>query len=356
MPCSAVSSAFALLLQLTLVQQNTFLSFLPSIPPHKTPRCAHGLPLGLTPALSGSISKQHQPSRLPSCLLPITHHKAGGAPSRTTQQYTATHRHAQAPSTPNPPSPPAAGRAGKFAAALFASGAFLGPLLDGIHGTVELNHYDRLAFSLGGLHTSAFIPPLLGAFYAVVGGLHIALDALAMSDKSAAQTVSQQRAASTGSSAKLQPADTQSFSWLLPLSDFLQAGGNPRQTREVQAGRTSYAAVALATGLLAYLLLLSANLYANEVPYWQIHAALGAIAIANWWTCDGTRQGVLLGALCAIGAPLSEVVIMKVFGLWHYPRPDLLGLPSWVAWCYAFYTPALGNLARSYWQRGYNDS
>ena len=113
--------------------------------------------------------------------------------------------------------------------------------------------------------------------------------------------------------------------------------------------------MALATGVLAYLLELSANLYGNNVPYLQIHAALAAATVLNWLTFDGTRQGVVLAGVLGIGAPLSEVVIMRAFGLWHYPRPDLLGLPSWVAWCYAFYAPALSNLARSYWQGTSNE-
>lgn len=104
-------------------------------------------------------------------------------------------------------------------------------------------------------------------------------------------------------------------------------------------------------GTLAFLLYFSSNLYSNEIPSVQINGTLASAALANYYIFDGTRQGALLAAVCGIGAPLSETILMHSFGLWHYPRPDVLGLPSWVVWCYAFYTPALGNLARSFWVR-----
>ena len=223
----------------------------------------------------------------------------------------------------------------KFAAALFLSGATLGPLLDAIHGTVELNHYDVFPINIAGLHSSALVPPLLGSFYAVAGGMIVAMDWIATSD-------AQIKIPGSGF-----------------LAGILRADSNLDKTEETCDERTSLPAVALCTGALAYLLELSANLYGNDVPYYQIHATLAAAAFANWWIFDGTRQGAVLGAICGVGAPLSELVIMQLFGLWHYPRPDVFGaqgLPSWVAWCYAFYTPALSNLARSYWQRVKSDA
>lgn len=47
-----------------------------------------------------------------------------------------------------------------------------------------------------------------------------------------------------------------------------------------------------------------------------------------------TKQGLALAALCACAAPVSELIIMNVFGLWHYPHPNVFqnfgrGLPSW---------------------------
>ena len=56
---------------------------------------------------------------------------------------------------------------------LFAAGATFGPLLDGIHGTVHLLNYDLLPLEVGGLHSSYWVPLLLGSFYMVAGSLQV---------------------------------------------------------------------------------------------------------------------------------------------------------------------------------------
>lgn len=58
-------------------------------------------------------------------------------------------------------------------AKLFVAGATLGPFLDGIHGTVHLLNYDSLPLEIGGLHSSYWVPLLLGCFYAVAGSLQV---------------------------------------------------------------------------------------------------------------------------------------------------------------------------------------
>ncbi len=50
---------------------------------------------------------------------------------------------------------------------------------------------------------------------------------------------------------------------------------------------------------------------------------------ANWAAFDGTRTGLILGALLAVGAPVSETFIVNVLGWWHYDRPDFFGVPHW---------------------------
>jgi endoplasmic reticulum chaperone BiP len=81
-----------------------------------------------------------------------------------------------------------------------------------------------------------------------------------------------------------------------------------------------------------------------------------AVAVANWAVFDRTKQGIALAALCALGAPAAELVLLQIVPLWHYPRGDILGgaFVSWVPWCYAFYTPFLTNLARCLWQRAHS--
>jgi heat shock protein 5 len=59
--------------------------------------------------------------------------------------------------------------------------------------------------------------------------------------------------------------------------------------------------------------------------------------------------------VCAVVCPLSELLIMGHLGAWHYPGANVAvayggGMPSWVPWCYFFYTPAVGNLARYLWR------
>ncbi|PNH04494.1 hypothetical protein TSOC_009321 [Tetrabaena socialis] len=123
------------------------------------------------------------------------------------------------------------------------------------------------------------------------------------------------------------------------------------ETDSVRARSTDVGFVALSFGVLAALLHLSATLYDQGVPYWQIHAVLGTAAAINWKLFDGTRQGLGLALLCGLGAPAAELVLLKLVPLWHYPRGDLLGgsFVSWVFWCYFAYMPALGSMARYLW-------
>ncbi len=57
------------------------------------------------------------------------------------------------------------------------------------------------------------------------------------------------------------------------------------------------------------------------VPYGQISAVLAATAVLNWLLFDGTPQGLVLASLCAVGAPTSELLLMKLCGVWHYDKP-----------------------------------
>ena len=57
------------------------------------------------------------------------------------------------------------------------------------------------------------------------------------------------------------------------------------------------------------------------VPYRDIGLALAALAALNWAVFDRTPQGLLLAALCGVAAPISEIVLMAAFGVWHYDRP-----------------------------------
>lgn len=142
--------------------------------------------------------------------------------------------------------------------------------------------------------------------------------------------------------------EPQNIPLLSGLQQFLSQEDNAVATEDTLQ-RQSWPFLALNTGIVAVLLLLSAVLYKNEVPYPSILGILALCGMASWQAFDRTRQGILLAALSAIAAPISELVIINIFGLWQYPHPDIFGpggVPSWIICCYFFYTPAVGNIAR----------
>lgn len=151
------------------------------------------------------------------------------------------------------------------------------------------------------------MPPLLGTFYVVLALLTIAAD---NNSPGPATAAAQQRA-----------SDSSSVGFL-----------------------------ALNFGALAASLALSADLYNSQQPSNVIFGILAAVTALNWAVFDRTKQGLGLAALCGLGAPAAEVVLMAVTHCWRYPRADVAGVfVSWVPWCYAFYTPAVSNLARYLW-------
>lgn len=107
--------------------------------------------------------------------------------------------------------------------------------------------------------------------------------------------------------------------------------------------------------MLACLLTLSSSLYEAGVPFNKISLILAAASAVNYLLFDGTKQGLTLAVLSALAAPAFELVLMHYFGVWHYPQGNLPasldghGIPSWVPWCYFFYTPSIGSLSRYLW-------
>uniref|UniRef100_A0A061SJU9 Uncharacterized protein n=1 Tax=Tetraselmis sp. GSL018 TaxID=582737 RepID=A0A061SJU9_9CHLO len=101
--------------------------------------------------------------------------------------------------------------------------------------------------------------------------------------------------------------------------------------------------------VVAGLLETSAQMYAVGLPYPAIAAALSAGGLCTWGALDRTPQGLALCVACALAAPASELVIIRLFGWWRYAAPDLLGpdgVPSWVPLCYFLYAPSVMNMAR----------
>ncbi len=112
---------------------------------------------------------------------------------------------------------------------MLVAGAISGPLLDGIHGTVDLLTYDVAPINVGSFHTSATVPVLLSLFYAIIGCTHVLADALAVHGS--------------------------------------ETHANGRATVQVQQRAGDGAWVALSAGGVAGLLALSAVLYAQHTDY-----------------------------------------------------------------------------------------
>ncbi|PSC68359.1 luminal binding Bip2 [Micractinium conductrix] len=180
--------------------------------------------------------------------------------------------------------------------------------MDGIHSSVGVLVYDKLPLVHGGLHTSAFVPPLLAAFYLALGGLYLAADG-----------------------------------WFLEGSD---------AATESAFRRCNLGTMCLSFGAVAATLALSSGLYAADVSPDQISLALMGCAALNYLVFDGTKQGLALGLLCALVCPASELMLMHILQLWHYPEATILteiphsGMLAWVPWCYFAYTPAVAQLSR----------
>lgn len=195
-----------------------------------------------------------------------------------------------------------------IAVTLGLTGATIGTYMDGIHSRAHVLVYDLLPLTHGGLHTSAIVPPLLAAFYMTLGGLYMKGD-----------------------------------SWLLDAGD---------QATETAYRRCSLGTMCLSFGALAATLALSTVLYTNDVPADQISLVLAATAAANYLAFDSTKQGLALALLCALVCPASELMLMHILQLWHYPQATLFteiphsGMLAWVPWCYFAYAPAVGQLAR----------
>lgn len=208
------------------------------------------------------------------------------------------------------PAPVPQGKLSSVLVTLAFSGATTGTLLDGIHSRVGVLVYDNAPLVVGGLHTSAWVPPLLAAFYFVMGGLVIFFDSsMAQSDPT---------------------------------------------TRGALKG-ASLSKMVMSFGALAAMLELSAILYNSDMQSSTICIVLALCAALNYLIFDSTKQGLALALFCALGAPLVELVLMQSMHLWHYPLGDLHtnvagGIARWVPFCYFFYTPALSNLARYLWK------
>ena len=182
--------------------------------------------------------------------------------------------------------------------------------------------YEMYAVRGAGLSTSLAVPPLLAVFYAVLGALVVAADRLLPGPGTDAAQVCIPR------------------TFVAAAFGCLVVACHPQQlftSDSAQARSRDPRFVAAAFGMLAADLQLSATLFSGNVPFTQISVALALASTATWSVFDGTKQGLALGAVCAVGAPLAELLLLHWVPLWSYPQADMdLGewgsFVSWVPW------------------------
>lgn len=191
--------------------------------------------------------------------------------------------------------------------AMGAASAVLGPLLDGMHshyGVLTYNNPIDVCFGPGHclLETSWMTPPLF-ALAGVVLGL--------------------------------------SYPWL-----------DERFSTEVPAGGRDPTWYFVINGIGCFVVqywmsaVLESPLQESEVlaaP--AIDVVLASIAVCHWKVFDGTKHGAAMAAVTAILGPLLEVFLIRM-GMHTYSYPQILGVPTWIAWVYACGGPAVGNLGR----------
>jgi hypothetical protein len=134
------------------------------------------------------------------------------------------------------------------------------------------------------------------------------------------------------------------YAWAVPLADTIFEDDEATAVAQRKAGSLAYNA--LNWGVIVAHFLLSSYLYLSDFPHWQIYAILYPLWWAQYKAFDNTKQGLFLGLLLAAGAPVVEMFIANVLGLWHYERPDLNGVCFWASACYAAYGHAVGNAGR----------
>ena len=227
---------------------------------------------------------------------------------------------------------------------MFGAGAVLGPLLDHQHSRFDVLHYEhplvlRLPPDLvvpdtsyapwlrslvdalflresAGLETAPWVPVLFGIAAVIIGLGHTLGDDVAVAR--------QQAGAGSG-----------------------RPPGSPRTGYE-----PSWSAVALAITAFVLQYALSGALCYEHSAWLEgtplgLDALLAGLAFAIYAAVDGTEQGLVVAAACAVAGPLAELGLINVLHLYHYTQPQWHGIPTWIPWVYFAGAPPVGALCRA---------
>ena len=168
-----------------------------------------------------------------------------------------------------------------------AFGSTAGPLVDAIHNQALLT-YKVLPVSIGPVHTSILIPPLLAVAYLMLGSILPKLSKAIVGPRTLSGNVS---------------ADTR------------DAESTSRR------GRTAGLAVASTVAIIKASELLLLSSVPSEISF----AILLTACICQWLALDGAWSSLALALVAAIGGPLAELPLMAL-GCWSYDAPDYFPL------------------------------
>ena len=202
-----------------------------------------------------------------------------------------------------------------ISALLVCSGAILGPFLDSYHGAFGVLQYDNpIEAVLWGtdadhpaLITSWWVPELFGLAGFIIGWLYIVLDKV------------------------LQTPDTVR---------------NPSPPK-----------ILVGIALFTFQYWLSGVLFQSHVDRTTILNVMSVVAATGFVLLDGSIAGLITSVATALGGPLIEAGLLSLAkaGMmldsgYHYTDPGETGFfPLWIAPVYFLGGPAVGNLARGYW-------
>ncbi len=71
-------------------------------------------------------------------------------------------------------------------------------------------------------------------------------------------------------------------------------------------------------------------------------------AFLSWWIFDRTKAGLIMLFIAGSVGPLTELFMINILNLYHYTRPDILGVPLWFIGAYMMGVAPNGSLGRKY--------